>query len=312
METLSRRYILIFFAILLVVAMGAYLMDAMKPPATKPIGDNQNSLSYYTIQDEQGNTILETGISVQVNDEYISDQNIHYVINRVEDNLAWASIKDAAFIPGSGPLQSQITGFPQDAVPVQTPPQNIHVVIYHTHSDESYVPTSGTPSKPGDGDIYAVGNALADAFELNGISVTHSYNPHDPHDINAYHRSRRTAAQLLTEQPDAAFDIHRDSAPAESYQTTINGIPTSRVMIVVGRSNPNFETNLDFAVRVKDMADAIHPGLTRGIFIGHGDYNQDLYPTALLFETGAEGVSLLAAERAIRAMGDALIYVLQS
>lgn len=313
METTVKRYIWLFFAVLIAVMVGAYLMQIITAPQAKPLGDNDAASSYYTVWDEQGRVVLETGIPIQVNDEYISAQNIHYCITRVEQTQAWAAIQ-----PPLIPEQARNLDYtaaqlaPGPSIPVQTPPQNIHVVIYHTHSDESYVPTSGVSSKPGDGDVYNVGAALADTFSLNGISVTHSFNEHGPHDINAYHRSRRTATQLLKEGPDAAFDIHRDSAPAQAYQTTINGIPTSRVMIVMGRSNPNFQTNLDYALRVKAAVDSLYPGLLRGIFIGQGDYNQDLYPTALLLEVGTDGVSLLAAERAVRAMGDALIAVLRS
>jgi stage II sporulation protein P len=313
METTLKRYIWLFFAVLIIVMVGAYLMQIIKAPQTKPLGDNYTTSSYYTVWDEQGQIILETGIPIQINDEYISDQNMHYFITKVAGNQAWATLQPPTTSERalkSGNPASQLV--PGPSIPVQTPPQDIHVVIYHTHSDESYVPTSGTSSKPGDGDVYQVGAALADTFAINGISATHNINKHGPHDINAYHRSRRTATQLLKEGPDAAFDIHRDSAPAEAYQTTINGIPTSRVMIVMGRSNPNFQTNLDYAMKVKAAADSLYPGLLRGIFIGRGDYNQDLYPTALLLEVGTEGVSLLAAERAIRAMGDALIAVLRS
>jgi stage II sporulation protein P len=313
METTVKRYIWLFFAVLIAVMVGAYLMQIITAPQAKPLGDNDAASSYYTVWDEQGRVVLETGIPIQINDEYISAQNIHYCITSVEQTQAWAAIQ-----PPLIPEQARNLDYtaaqlaPGPSIPVQTPPQNIHVVIYHTHSDESYVPTSGVSSKPGDGDVYNVGAALADTFSLNGISVTHSFNEHGPHDINAYHRSRRTATQLLKEGPDAAFDIHRDSAPAQAYQTTINGIPTSRVMIVMGRSNPNFQTNLDYALRVKAAVDSLYPGLLRGIFIGQGDYNQDLYPTALLLEVGTDGVSLLAAERAVRAMGDALIAVLRS
>ena len=79
----------------------------------------------------------------------------------------------------------------------------------------------------------------------------------------------------------------------------------------MGRSNPNFKANLDFALQVKAAADSLCPAL-RGIFIGRGNYNQDLYPTALLLEIGTHGNYLLSAERAATAMGDALIAVLRN
>lgn len=314
METTAKRYLWIFFGILLAVLVGAYLMNLVNAPQAKPLGDSQGNPSYYTVRDEVGNVVLETGIPVQVNDIWISDQNQHYQITKVERDQAWASLTTA----DNSPLKSMIS-LDNDAqpalgpsIPAQTEPQDIHVVIYHTHTDECYTATSGTSSRIGDGDVYEVGAKLADTFRLNGISVTHSLNKHDPHDINAYHRSRRTATQLLNEGPDAAFDIHRDAAPVSAYQTTINGIPTSRVMIVMGRTNPKFKTNLDYAMQVKAAADSLYPGLLRGIYIGRGDYNQDLYPTALLLEVGTEGNYQLSAERAVTAMGDALIAVLRN
>lgn len=303
----------LFFAILIVVLVGAYMMQAITAPEVKPRGSNNSAPPYYTVWDEQGQVILETGIPIEVDDEYISEHNIHYCITKVEKDQAWATAQ-----PSPAPEQAHVFDYtalqftPGPSIPAQTPPQDIHVVIYHTHSDESYIPTSGVASKPGDGDVYKVGAALADTLRLNGISVTHSTNDHGPHDINAYHRSRRTAVRLIKEGPAAMFDIHRDSAPAKAYQTVINGIPTSRVMIVMGRSNPNFQTNLDYALRVKAASDTLYPTLLRGIYIGRGDYNQDLHPTALLLEVGTDGVYLLSAERAVRAMGDALIAVLRS
>jgi stage II sporulation protein P len=115
---------------------------------------------------------------------------------------------------------------------------------------------------------------------------------------------------LLKERPDAAFDVHRDSAPTSAYFTTVNGVNTSRVMIVVGRSNPNLKTNLDYARRVKSMGDSLYPGMMRGIFIGKGDYNQDLYPTALIFEIGTEQMSLDLAQNAATCLGDVIAHVM--
>ncbi len=313
MKQTLKPNVWLFFVVLVAVMLGAYLLKTMSDPGAKPLGNKQPDVSYYTVWDEKGHIILETALPVQVEDEYISEHNMRYLITKVEGDQAWATLHQEPF-----PEQPQVFDYstaqmvPGASIPVQTPAQDIHVVIYHTHNDESYIPTSGTASKPGQGDILKVGLALAETFALNGISVTHNTNDHGPHDINAYHRSRRTAAQLLKEGPDAIFDIHRDAGPAKAYQTTINGIPTSRVMIVMGRTNPNFKTNLDYALQVKAACDSLYPNLSRGIYIGQGDYNQDLHPTALLLEVGTEGVYLLSAERAIRAMGDALIAVLRN
>ena len=315
METLSRRYIWIFFGVLLAVMIGAYLLNTLNTPILKkPIpGPDEQVASYSIVKDTFGVTILETGLPVYVDDQYIDENNVHYIVIKVDGPNAVAEIvtrTDGAKIPAEN--NATITSGPalrNPALPVQAVNAPRHAVVYHTHTDESYLPTSGKTSQPGAGDIYTVGAVLADSMRKSGISVTHSVNAHDPHDRNAYHRSRRTAAQLLKEQPDAAFDIHRDSAPASAYWTTINGVDSSRVMMVVGRSNPNTKTNLAYAQRIKAQADELYPGLIRGIFMGKGDYNQDLYPTAMLFEVGTESIPLDLAENAARCLGDVILHV---
>lgn len=315
METVSRRYIWIFFGLLLVVMIGAYILNTINSPILKkPVpGPEEQVSSYYIVKDTFGVTILETGIPVHIDDQYITEKNVQYIIVKVEGQNAVADIvtkTGSEGAPGSDLSDLSLAPRPFDlAIPAQAGDRPRHVVLYHTHTDESYLPTSGKASQPGAGDIYTVGATLADSLRKSGISVSHNVNAHDPHDRNAYHRSRRTVAQLLKEQPDASFDIHRDSAPASAYTTTINGVESSRVMMVVGRSNPNVKTNLAYARRIKDQADQLYPGLVRGIFMGKGDYNQDLYPTGMLFEIGTDSIPLSLAENAARCLGDVILAV---
>ena len=317
METISKRYVWTFFIILLAIMIAAYLMNTLRTsPAPKPIappeGMEELSEGYYTIRDQSGLTILQTGLTVRIDDQFINENNIGYVVKNVEGKNAVAEKipeqQSQALNIRSRPSWAGILPFWPSATAAAQGPR--HVVVYSTHTDESYIPTSGRASKPGKGDILKVADALSDSLRKSGISVNHSRTLHDPHDINAYHRSRRTAMQLLKEQPDAAFDIHRDSAPAEQYLTVVNGLDTARVMIVIGRSNPNMQSNLDYAKRVKAEADRIHPGLMRGIYMGKGSYNQDLYPTALLFEVGTEEISVDLAETAVRYLGDVITNIL--
>ncbi len=316
METINRRYIWLFFSILITIMIGAYILNTMNAPSLpKPYdlrsdGSEQTN-SYYVVKDTLGNTILETGLPVQVDDQYIDEQNVQYIVLKVDGKNAVADIVAKKEDPDNNTLGVSTMNLPyyKKSIPAQAAP-GTHVVIYHTHTDESYVPTSGAASQPGAGDVFAVGNILTDSLQKSGVSVTHSTNAHDPHDINAYHRSRKTVTQLLKEKPDAAFDIHRDSAPASAYITAINGVDSSRVMIVMGRSNPNMKTNLKYAQKIKAEADSLYPGLIRGIFMGKGSYNQDLYPTALLFEVGTETISLDLAENAVRFLGDVITRVM--
>lgn len=301
---ISNRYIWLFFGILMVIMGGAYISHIIFSPQAVPLKPD-TSPSFYTVKTKEGQTILQTGIKIYPGDEYIDADNTHYKIIKVQGYEALAVIKNNR---EENAVDAASLFIPERFV--QTVPESIKVAIYHTHTDESYIPTSGKESEPGKGDVYKIGGFLQDTLQKAGIRVTHSMNNHEPHDINAYHRSRRTVVKLLKETPDAIFDIHRDSAPAAAYYTTVNGIVVSKVMIVIGRSNPNMQTNLEYARRVKAEADRLHPGLMRGIFMGKGDYNQDLYPTALLFEVGTAGISQDLAERGIRCLGDVLIQVL--
>ncbi|MDD3365616.1 MAG: stage II sporulation protein P, partial [Syntrophomonas sp.] len=305
--------------ILITIMIGAYILNTMNAPSLpKPYAlrsdESEQTNSYYVVKDTLGVTILETGLPVQVDDQYIDERNVQYIVLKVDGKNAVAGIvtKEEDSANNSLGVSAMNLPYNKQSIPVQAAP-GTHVVIYHTHTDESYTPTSGTASQPGAGDVYAVGNVLADSLQKSGVSVTHSTNAHDPHDINAYHRSRKTVAQLLkNEGPDATFDIHRDSAPASAYTVSINGVDTSRVMIVIGRSNPNMKTNLAYAKKIKAEADSLYPGLLRGIFMGKGSYNQDLYPTAILFEVGTETISLDLAENGVRFLSDVITRILAS
>lgn len=316
METINRRYIWLFFSILITIMVGAYILNTMNAPSLpKPYAlqsdESEPTNSYYVLKDTLGVTILETGLPVQVDDQYIDEHNVQYIVLKVDGKNAVADIVTSTEDSASDSSVVSAMNLPyfKKSIPAQAAP-GTHVVIYHTHTDESYVPTSGKATQPGAGDIFTVGNILSDSLQKSGVSVTHSTAPHDPHNINAYHRSRKTLAQLLKEGPDAAFDIHRDSAPASAYAISINGVDTSRVMIVVGRSNPNMKTNLAYAKKMKAEADSLYPGLIRGIFMGKGSYNQDLYPTALLFEVGTETISLDLAENGVRFLSDVITRVI--
>lgn len=251
---------------------------------------------YMTLVDDKGIIVFQTGHEVRTGDQYISEENVLYEVTAVEGTLARCRL-----------LESTSSQSPDNAIFVQAPPPDApkpKIAIYHSHTDESYIPNDGTPTERGKGSIMLVGDAFEKRLTELGYQVNHSKTLHDPHDANAYHRSRRTAMKLLQEQPIAIFDIHRDSAPLKVYSTTINGQNVSKLLLVVGRQNQNRKTTLDYARSIKAATDARYRGLIRGIFIAHGNYNQDLSPRALLVEVGTQYNSREAAERSISLFAD--------
>jgi stage II sporulation protein P len=260
-------------------------------------------LEWSTVYDEATNMpVWYTGWLVEAGDEFITEDNKRYEVVRSEGNNAWARHKETvnitAYLPPKQTFWAQLISRLPDYMTVEQQPRKM--VLYHSHSDESYLPSDGTESKKeGDGGIYKVGAALANALQAQGVQVTQSPSNHNPHDDNAYVRSRRTIMNLISqEKPDAVFDIHRDAAPAEAYAVKIGGQDVTKLQLVVGKYNPQVKANEDFALKLKATSDQKYPGLVKGIFYAKGgDYNQDLSPRALLLEVGAHTNNRDAAER---------------
>ena len=237
---------------------------------------------------------------VSEGDEYISADNTLYRIESVsggaatavrigqEDmpDVSWLDAGDAqavfaASVPAASSGTDSASGGGQKLI-----------AMYVTHSDESYIPSDGTQSIEGQGGIYDVARQFRDALQAQGIDVILDESTHLPHDSGAYRRSRQTAERLLENRPDAIIDIHRDGIPDQSeYTLTVNGENASRVRLLVGRSNQNSAVNREFAKQLKAVADKKYPGLVKDIFIGKGNYNQDLSPNAILLEFGTHTIS---------------------
>ncbi|HEY8395022.1 MAG TPA: stage II sporulation protein P [Thermaerobacter sp.] len=198
-----------------------------------------------------------------------------------------------------------------DPAPAKPAPRGKGIIgIYHTHNDESYIPTDGTESVEGRGGIHAVGDVLGRRLARHGYHVIKSEALHLPHDRGAYRRSRRTAIKMLPKNPVALLDVHRDATPPEFYRAEVKGKPVTQVRLVVGRENPFHRTNLEFARRLKAEAARTYPGLVKGIYIGLGGYNQDLGPRTLLAEFGAHTNSRREAEQGAAFFADVLAQTL--
>ena len=98
--------------------------------------------------------------------------------------------------------------------------------------------------------------------------------------------------------------------PAEQYETEVDGEDISKVRLFVGRNNQNAAENRAFAKQIKAAADEKYPGLIKDIFIGKGNYNQELYPHALLLEFGTHEIEKKKAMEAADYIADVLDGVL--
>ncbi|MDD3852319.1 MAG: stage II sporulation protein P [Syntrophomonadaceae bacterium] len=272
--------------------------------------DEAGQGKYYTLVDENNKIIHLTSTRVYVGDEYISSDNSRYKVMSVSSYQARCQYKGKEKMPvikSNDYKQSWIFAVKNMATSKDKPT----IAVYHTHSDESYVPSDGKESINGNGGIYDVGKVFVERLRSRGLNVQYSKENHNPHDVNAYNRSRRTAVSLIRKSaPDAVIDIHRDAVPAEQYKAEVDGKPVTQIKLVVGRTNPNMKTNLEFAKNMKAVMDEKKPGLSNGIYMGKGDYNQDLSPRAMLVEVGAHTNSKEEAQKGIELLADTMPTVL--
>lgn len=246
------------------------------------LAEETDDADVYTLIDLEGNHLTSRAGRMYVDDEYISSDNRLYVVVQVDDSAHTA----VAALVGEEPPVDLSKAQEVFAQASEKQPRRL-ICIYSTHSDESYVPTDGEASLLEDAGIYDVNAAFKQELEKLGIDVVLDETSHLPHDAKAYSRSRRTAEELLKQSPDALLDIHRDGIPDKSeYETEVDGEETSKVRLLVGRSNPNANANREFAKQIKAVADEKYDGLIKDIFIGKGNYNQELYPHAILLEFG--------------------------
>lgn len=296
-------------AIALTLAALALSVPAAAPGFAEAIGGETDGDCVYTLLTEQGEALTQRAGRMYEGDEYISGDDGWYRVVSVDDAAQTAT---AQYLGPASQDPAALTAFLNAALAEDRAADDGRklIAMYSTHSDESYVPDDGTSSKWKDAGIYDVGDSLKEALEARGIETIYSKETFLPHDADAYNRSRRTAEELLKETPDALLDIHRDAVPAEQYETEVNGEDISKVRLFVGRSNQNAAENKAFARQIKAEADKKYPGLIKDIFIGRGNYNQELYPHALLLEFGTHEIEKEKAQEATGYIAEVLDDVL--
>lgn len=264
--------------------------------------------NYYTIYDysDPSKVILVKGEGVNVDDEYLSSDNKLYRIVEVDNK---AKTGKAEFIKDEELPKYSVKR--KESVLTANAEKLKKVGVYHTHNDESYYDPDGTDSVYGKGGIHDVGKAFVKNLEGLGYNVVYKEDLHLPHNSGAYTRSQVTASAILeTGNITALFDVHRDSTPKKEYLTEVNGEQMSKVRMVVGSANQNYYENKDFAYAIKAYADEAFPGLIKDIYMGKGNYNQQLLSRGMLFEFGCENIEKELAIKAAEPLSKVVDVVL--
>ncbi len=195
------------------------------------------------------------------------------------------------------------------------------VLIYCTHSAESYIPDSGKARLDGKrGLINKVAENLQKALVQQGLPAEFVNTIHDYPDYDqSYTNSRKTVKQILQTDKEilALFDVHRDSLPGTTKAPTItaDGRKSARVLIIVGtderKPHPEWKKNLAFAQALQAQGEKMYPGLIKGVTTKAGTYNQEFHSRALLLELGSDYNTLEEANYAAELFADVIIQVLK-
>lgn len=182
-----------------------------------------------------------------------------------------------------------------------------NILIYHTHTCESYTASEGYEYEMTGNfrttdlnySVARVGTELTTYLENKGFNVTHNTTYHDyPSYSGSYDRSLETIKDLLMgTDTQLVIDLHRDAVgSSSSYAPTvkINDKYAAQMMFVIGTDgggleHPNWTQNLKIAIKIQKKANEIYPGLFRPIIVRNSRYNQHLATGSSIIEVGATG-----------------------
>lgn len=245
--------------------------------------------------------------------------------DRTPDGIAIA----ATTIPG-GLTMNNATSYSLDAaallaepLSLRLPAEGPQILIVHTHGSESYTPDIGDSYETSDPfrtqdkshSVIAVGDALAAAWEAQGLRVLHDREIYDYPSYNgSYTRSGAAVEAHLAENPGIAIviDLHRDALGEDPIYKVVaeSETPTSQLMLLAGTGenglyHPNWQENLKLAVHLQAAVAQNFPTLARPLAVKQERYNQQLTTGSLILEVGTTGNTLSEAIAAAQAFGEA-------
>ncbi len=242
--------------------------------------------------DEQKTEIAQTGVTTQVitQNPIAEKSNAQYGKVKIKNETDYELTQDM--------LKPDITV------------DNKNVIIFHTHSCESYTSSEKYPYTPTgtyrttdlNYTVTRVGTELESQLKNYNFNVIHNKDYHDYPSYNgSYTRSLKTVDGILQTMPsDIIIDLHRDAVGSRSdYAPTvkIGDEEAAQIMFVIGTNNgglwhPNWNQNLKFAVKVQEKAEELYPGLFKPIMLTKSRYNQHTGKYANIIEVGATGNTL--------------------
>ena len=205
------------------------------------------------------------------------------------------------------------------------------VLIVHTHGTESYTQSEKYHYSDKDSarcediryNVVRVGEELASELSSKGYNVIHDKSLNDtPSYNNSYNKTLAVIEGYLEKYPSikCVFDVHRDAIEQADgtkvkFTADINGEVVSQVMMVcgsdaMGLDNPNWQTNLSFALKIQDYLNGRYPGLMRPVNLRKERFNLHKTTGSLILEFGTHGNTLDEALASVKYIAEGIDAVL--
>ncbi len=210
--------------------------------------------------------------------------------------------------------------------PTAKPAPRGTILIYHTHTNESYRKAPGESYHETEAwrtddqnhSVVRVGEVLDGLLTDRGFDVTHDVTNHEPPDLGtAYERSLKTIASY-PETFDLYIDLHRDAYTPLVYKTLsvkAGGQDVAQLMLLVGNGKgfddapAYFPKNLAYARKLTAALNALAPGICQDVMVKNGRYNQHL-GLSILVEAGHNENTLMEAIQSMTYLADAIARTL--
>ncbi len=203
------------------------------------------------------------------------------------------------------------------------------VLILHTHTGESYLPSGtayltvapgdATYTKDSEQNVLAIGEVLCEVLNQRGVSSVHCTLTHDdPTLTGSYDRSAATIRRYLEIYPTIEYviDLHRDAVMTSDGELVRAAVregdsSVAQIMAVVGSdgngtAHPNWQGNLALALQLREGLNQNEPNVCRPVLLKNASFHQELSAHAILLEIGTSGNSVEEAKRAAVLVGEIL------
>lgn len=252
----------------------------------------ENTEQEKTEEDQEEIELAKTGVQTQVitNNPISENANVQHGSIKIKNQTSYSLTEDV--------LNPDITI------------ENKNILLFHTHSCESYTPSEKYPyTQTGNFrttdlnfTVTRLGTELQNHLKQYNYNVVHSTDYHDyPAYNGSYTRSLATVENMLKTTPsDIIIDLHRDaigSRPDYAPTVKVGEEEAAQMMFVIGTNegglwHPNWQQNLKFAVKVQQKAEEMYPGLFKPIMLTQSRYNQHAGKFASIIEVGSTGNTL--------------------